>query len=164
MTMTTEVPTTVRSTDDAPATWFLNGLMTTLATHEETRGAYCLMEHRLTAAANPPVHLQEVEDEAFFVLEGEIEFEVDGETAVARPGTFAFVPRGAVHTFRVVSDEARMLVIASGDAPSGGLHSFFEVAGEPAGRRELPEPSAPDPTVLVPLAAERGISILPPPA
>ncbi len=49
----------------------------------------------MTAAANPPRHVQTDEEEAFYVLDGEIEFEVDGLVAIATPGTFAFVPRGA---------------------------------------------------------------------
>ena len=110
----------VRDTDRTPARWFLNGLMTTLATTEETGGAYCLMEHVLTAACNPPVHVHEVEDEAFYVLEGEIEFVVGGESIVARPGTYAFAPRGVDHYFRVLTPEARMLVITSGESPEGG--------------------------------------------
>ena len=130
---TTPSRTIVRSSEDAPATWFNNALMTTLATHDETAGSYALMEHTFTAACNPPVHIQEVEDEAFYMLDGEIEFEIDGEVVLAGPGTFALVPRGAAHTFRVRSDVARALVIVSGEAPSGGLHSFFQVGGTTRG-------------------------------
>ena len=133
----TEEPTTaqgravVRHTDAEPARWFLNGLMTTLATTDETGGAYCIMEHVLTAASNSPVHVHRVEDEAFYVLEGELEIVVDGEAMVGRPGTYAFAPRGLDHYFRVLSPEARVLVITSGEAPAGGTHAFFEAAGSP---------------------------------
>lgn len=98
------------------------------------------------------------------LVEGEIELEVDGATALATSGTFAFVPRGAVHTFRVLSPTARMLVIASSPAPApeGGLHHFFRSAGVPAPARVLPEPEAPDPVVLTAVAAAHGIDILPP--
>jgi quercetin dioxygenase-like cupin family protein len=157
--------TIVRHRDDGQATWFLNGLMTTKAETAETGGAYCLMEHLLSAAANPPRHVQTDEEEAFYVLDGEIEFEVDGDIAVATPGTFAFVPRGAAHAFRVLTDTARMLVITSapGGAPGGGLRNFFEAAGTPASARVLPVPQAPDPTVLGPLAAAHGVELLGPP-
>src|SRR5262249_27406222 len=145
----------VRHTEETPARWFLNGLMTTLATRDETNGAYCIMEHVLTAAANPPVHMHLVEDEAFYVLEGEIEFIVGGESVVARPGTFAFAPHGVEHAFRVCSDVARVLVFASGDAPEGGTHAFFEAAGTPAPERRLPTPEAPDPAALDALSRPR---------
>jgi hypothetical protein len=57
-----------------------------------------------------------------------------------------------------------MLVIASsggGEAvPGGGLDDFFVAAGEPAGARELPEPSAPDGPALAAIAAAHGIELL----
>ena len=90
----------------------------------ETGGAYSLTEHLVTAASNPPMHVQIDEDEAFYVLDGEVEFEVDGQVVLATPGTFAFVARGAAHTFRVLTDTARMLVICSGK-PTDNLEDFF---------------------------------------
>jgi quercetin dioxygenase-like cupin family protein len=160
----TRAATIVRHHDQGDATWFLNSLVTTKATHAETGGAYRLMEHLLTAAANPPMHVQTDEEEAFFVLEGEIEFEVDGVLRLARAGTFAFVPRGVAHAFRVLTPEARMLVLASAPtgAPGGGLHHFFEEAGVPAAARVLPMPEAPDPVALTAIAAAHGIDIMPP--
>src|SRR5689334_25426804 len=95
--------TLIRTTDDGEATWFFNALMTTKASQPETAGAYSLTEHLVTAASNPPMHVQLDEDEAFYVLDGEIEFEVDGDVVVATPGTFAFVARGSAHCFRVLT-------------------------------------------------------------
>ena len=153
----------VRHTDETEGRWFLNGLMTTLATGAETGEAYCLMEHRLTAACNSPVHRHEVEDEAFYVLDGELEIAVDGQSVVAGPGCFALVPRGVLHGFAVRSATARVLVIVSGsDVPGGGLERFFAVAGVPAPVRALPEPSAPDPGALTAIADVHGIVIAPP--
>lgn len=158
--------TIVRRRDEGRATWFLNALMTTKADRAETGGAYCLMEHLLTAAANPPRHVHTHEEEAFYVLDGEIEFEVGHHRALATPGTFAFVPRGAAHSFRVLTDTARMLVIGSAPqgAPSGGLHSFFEAVGTPAPAPILPVPQAPDEALLASAAAQHGIELIGPPA
>ena len=153
----------VRHTDETPARWFLNGLITTLAGNDETNGAYCIMEHVLTAACNSPVHVHRVEDEAFYVLDGELEIVVGGESVLARPGTYAFAPRGVDHHFRVLSAEARVLVITSGESPEGGTHAFFEAAGMPAPARRLPPPEAPDPAALAALAGPRGIDLLAPP-
>src|SRR6186997_158709 len=106
--MTTQTTSTlVRRADEGEATYFFNALMTTKATMAETGGAYSLTEHLLTAASNPPLHVQVDEDEAFYVLDGEVEFEVDGQVVQATPGTFAFVARGSAHTFRVLTDTAR---------------------------------------------------------
>ena len=155
-----QTTTLIRGRDEGKATWFFNALMTTVASTAETGGAYSLTEHLVTAASNPPMHVQVDEDEAFYILDGEVEFEVDGNVAVATPGTFAFVARGAAHTFRVLTDTARMLVICSGK-PSDNLEDFFLGMGTPATERRLPEPSAPDETRLVELCARTGIELLP---
>lgn len=155
--MTTK--TLIRTRDDGDATWFFNALMTTKATMAETAGTYSLTEHLVTAASNPPMHVQLDEDEAFYVIDGEVEFEVDGKIAVATPGTFAFVARGAAHCFRVLSPTARMLVICSGKAENT-LEEFFVGMGERATERVLPVPSAPDEEKLAQLCEISGIELL----
>ena len=78
--MSTQTTTSlVRQADEGEITNFFNALMTTKASMAETAGAYSLTEHLLTAASNPPMHVQVDEDEAFYVLEGDVEFEVDGQ-------------------------------------------------------------------------------------
>lgn len=104
------------------------------------------------------MHVQVDEDEAFYILDGEVEFDVDGHAALATPGTFAFVARGAAHTFRVLTDTARMLVICSGK-PNDNLEDFFLGMGEPATERRLPVPSAPDEERLVALCVRTGIEL-----
>ncbi len=151
--------TLIRSRDEGQATWFFNALMTTKAAMSETAGAYSLTEHLVTAASNPPMHVQVDEDEAFYILEGEIEFEVDGHVAVATPGTFAFVARGAAHTFSVLTPTARMLVICSGK-PADNLEDFFFAMGTPATERALPTPGAPDVDRLVEVCDRTGIALV----
>jgi quercetin dioxygenase-like cupin family protein len=151
--------TMVRGRDEGRATWFFNALMTTKASMAETGGAYSLTEHVVTAASNPPMHVQVDEEEAFYILEGEVEFEVDGDVVVATPGTFAFVARGAAHLFRVRTEHARMLVICSGK-PADNLEDFFNGMGEPATHRALPQPSEPDPERLSALCARTGIELV----
>ena len=148
-------------------TWFLNSLVTTKATSEETRGAYSLTEHLMTAAANPPRHLHRDEDEAYYVLEGEIEYEIDGDVILTGPGSYGVVPKGSPHLFRVLSPTARVLVIGSAsghsdELPGGGVEGFFRAAGVPAERPELPPPTAPDPVALTATADAHGITIFPP--
>src|SRR5919107_921874 len=77
-----ETTTLIRRRDEGEATWFFNALMTTKAGMAETAGAYSLTEHLVTAASNPPMHVQVDEDEAFYILE---DFFVGmGEPATAR--------------------------------------------------------------------------------
>lgn len=156
--------TNVKHRDEGSLTWFLNSLVATKADVASTAGAYCLMEHLVTPAANPPRHVHRAEDEAFYVLDGEVELDLDGDTVHATPGTFAFAPHGKPHAFRVLTPSARMLVITSstGGTPAGGAEAFFRAAGGPATAPVLPAPEAPDPVWLTRLAAEHGIEILPP--
>ena len=157
---TTTAPTTlIRHRDEGAPTWFFNALMTTVASTAETAGAYSLTEHLVTAASNPPMHVQVDEEEAFYIIDGEVEFEVDGQVVTATPGTFALVARGAAHLFRVKSDTARMLVICSGK-PSNNIEDFFLSMGEPATERRLPEPAAPDLDRLTMLCARTGIELV----
>jgi mannose-6-phosphate isomerase-like protein (cupin superfamily) len=154
-----QTTTMVRGTDEGEATWFFNALMTTKASTAETAGAYSLTEHLVTAASNPPMHVQLDEDEAFYILDGEVELVVDGQVTLATPGTFAFVARGAAHLFRVLTPTARMLVICSGK-PADNLEDFFLGMGQPATERVLPEPAAPDEERLVALCARTGIELV----
>ena len=67
--------------------------------------------------SGPPTHHHDSYDEAFYVLTGEMEFRVAGETARVPAGSMAWVPRGATHGFRNPSTEpARMLVVTTPDA------------------------------------------------
>lgn len=65
----------------------------------------------------PPAHHHNSYDEAFYVLDGEMEFCVNGQTATVPAGSMAFVPQGATHAFHNRSSEpARMLVITTPQA------------------------------------------------
>ena len=47
----------------------------------------------------PGPHYHERHADSFYVLEGELEFTVDGEKVRAGPGTFVLVPPRVVHSF-----------------------------------------------------------------
>jgi mannose-6-phosphate isomerase-like protein (cupin superfamily) len=62
-------------------------------------------------------HIHDGEDDAFYILEGEMTFTFGEETAAAPPGTFVLVPPGVQHGFRNDTDApVRMLNI---HAPAG---------------------------------------------
>jgi mannose-6-phosphate isomerase-like protein (cupin superfamily) len=70
-----------------------------------------------------PSHVHRSYDEAFFVLEGSLDFVVaDERIAGSTQGTFVFVPRGVPHSFANPGPAlARMLVIGS-----SGVQSLVE--------------------------------------
>ena len=141
-------------------TWFQPNRMRIKATAETTGGAYGLVESWIRAGSSPPLHVHHNEDEAFFVLEGQVRFHSAGRDIVAGPGSFVFLPREVPHTFIVEGDEdAHMLTLLS---PGGG-ERFFVEGGRPPERPGLPPPGPPDIAKLQQLAPRYGNEILGPP-
>ncbi len=94
---------------------------------DSTRGAYTAMEVTMRGQG-PPLHVHADLEEAFYVVEGEVEFVIDGKTTRATPGTFLLSPRGVPHKFRLVSREpAKLFKIIS---PPGFEMFFEEIDGE----------------------------------
>jgi quercetin dioxygenase-like cupin family protein len=83
-----------------------------LATGEDTNGKYAMWEAIVPPGGGPPPHVHSWEEEGFYILEGEITFEIGGERLMATPGTFANMPIGTTHSFKNESDRpARMLIV-----------------------------------------------------
>lgn len=83
------------------------------AVAEQTGGDFSLMERTLPAGGRrPPAHRHTNCSEAFFVLEGRVVFELDGQELAGGAGDFLLVPRGAAHTFGNGGEgTARLLVL-----------------------------------------------------
>ena len=63
-------------------------------------------------------HVHEDEDDAFYILEGELTFLLaDGEEQVAGPGTFALLVPGVEHGFR--NDSSAPVRVINVHAPAG---------------------------------------------
>jgi quercetin dioxygenase-like cupin family protein len=72
------------------------------------------------------LHVHRVQEETFYLLEGECEWHVGGQVVHATPGTFLFIPPGVPHNITNVSDRpARVLMTVS---PPGHEHYFEELA------------------------------------
>ncbi len=126
------------------------------STSETTNGAFGLMEHwSMPPGFASPYHVHHLEDEAFYVLEGEMAFVCDGKWIKGGPGAYVFGPREIPHGFKVIgATPARMLLMC---APAG-FERFILEMGE-----DLTSPAAPpDMVKLVALAAKYKIDILGP--
>jgi quercetin dioxygenase-like cupin family protein len=65
----------------------------------------------------PDVHTHSDHTDSFYVLEGEVQFTVDGRTFLGGPGTFVSAPPGVEHTFtKPGPGYARLLNIHAPDA------------------------------------------------
>jgi quercetin dioxygenase-like cupin family protein len=133
-----------------------------LATGEQTGGTYVLSEARVLPGGGPPPHIHHREDEAFFVLEGEITFQLGEKKVVGRPGSFIQGPRGIPHAFKNESSApARMLILVT----PPGFEKFMAEIGQPLPAFDSPPlPVTPtDIQRLLAVAPKYGIEILPPP-
>lgn len=74
--------------------------LTVLEEGTRTHGAMAMAEFTVPPHVPGPFpHVHHAHEEGFYVLEGEIEFNVDGETLRAGMGSFVMVPIGVPHTF-----------------------------------------------------------------
>ena len=98
---------------------------------EQSNGQVSVIENGASGNfAGPPLHHHDF-DEAFYVLEGELTFQVEGELLTAGPGELAFAPRGVPHTVANFSGApARYLLVCT---PAGFERHFARIAAEQAG-------------------------------
>ena len=121
---------------EGEARWWFGGLATIKATKEQTGGHYTLVEV-LEPEGEGPLHVHYREDEGFWVLEGQLTFEIGEETIKAGPASFVFGPKDVPHRFTVESGPARLLFILS----PGGFEEFVYATSVPAEERTLPPAS-----------------------
>ncbi len=99
--------------------------MTFLVTGEDTRYT-SMFDCTLPPGFSTGLHVHSLQEETFYVLEGECEWQVGSQLIRARPGTFVFIPPGVPHNIANASDKpARMLLTVS---PPGFEHYFEAVA------------------------------------
>jgi quercetin dioxygenase-like cupin family protein len=110
--------------------WVLGQRLDFLAISETTGGHYSLFHVFIPAGPPGPLpHVHRDADELFFVLEGRVDVLFEDAWRPLGPGQFLHVPRGTLHTFRIVTTEAARML--SGFVPSG-FERFFRDFGQSA--------------------------------
>jgi quercetin dioxygenase-like cupin family protein len=153
-----DMQTGVLNAGEGRAYWVVGDLYTILASGEDTCGAYALIHTTVPPGGGPPPHVHRREDEAFYVLEGDLAFHADGRDIRATAGSWVTLAKGSLHTFRNTGTAtARMLIVVT---PSG-LERYFAEVGQPATDRALPPPSvtAADIERLLAVAPKYGLEI-----
>lgn len=141
------VPAGEGQTMEGPA----GGPLTFKVRGAQTGGALTAFENVIAPGDGPPLHVHANEDEAWYVLEGDLRFRLDDRVTSAPAGSFVFVPRGTPHCFQNVgSGPARILVLFT---PSG-MERFFDRFAE------LP---AFDPRAFARIGGEVGMEVVGPP-
>jgi mannose-6-phosphate isomerase-like protein (cupin superfamily) len=160
--MTTPAPAQpyVLRSGEGEALWFLGNLATIKTAGAHTRGALTVVEFLNPPGFAPPVHRHLAEDEAFYVLDGHVQFRC-GETSFdAGPGDFVLLPVNRPHTFLVGPDQPlRALQITT----PAGFEDFAAEVGRPAAELRLPDPGPIDPVALGHAASRHAVELLGPP-
>ena len=95
----------------------------------DTGGAYCLLEVSLAPGMSVPRHTHTRENEAYFVLAGELEVTVGEKTFVLRPGDALLAPRDIPHQLRNSGNTTNHYLLVF--SPSG-FEEFIVATAVPA--------------------------------
>jgi quercetin dioxygenase-like cupin family protein len=90
-------------------------------TGEQSGGDWAVVEWRVRAGGEPPMHTHTREDETLYVLEGAITAYVGDEKIDVEAGSYAALPKNVSHGFTVRGDEVRLLVTLE---PAGAEYFF----------------------------------------
>lgn len=141
--------------------WTMGMLVSWLAEGKDTGGSFALAEGLVPRGAEPPPHTHTREDEAFYILEGEMSVRV-GETIMeAGPGDLVYLPRGIEHSFELGTPTVRALFLIT----PAGLEEAFKQLSEPAQGFTLPPPPEEPPDVerMMSIFEAYGNEFAPPP-
>lgn len=95
-----------------------------LADGSKTADSVLFGEARLPpGSSGPHLHVHSREDEAVYVIEGEMTFLIGERTLSAGPGTLVWLPRSVPHTFANLGEDP---VWAFGTTTPAGLEGMFE--------------------------------------
>ena len=153
-------PAAVRS-DEGEARWWFGALAVIKATSADTRGQMTLVEVTEHPGVEAPLHVHHRDDEGFWVLEGNVTFEVGETTIEASAGDYVFGPRDIPHRFKVGDKGCRMLFILV----PGGIEDVIRETSERAPSRTLPPAAEEEPTAeelegLKAIVKEHGYELL----
>ena len=128
--------------NDGEARWWFGALAVFKATAADTGGQMTIVEVTEHPGVEAPLHVHYRDDEGFWVLEGDVTFEVGETTIEASPGDYVFGPRNIPHRFKVGDQGCRMLFILT----PGGIEDVIRATSEPAPSRTLPPVPDEEPT------------------
>ena len=120
---------------------------TTLLDSRRSHDAIGVVEIALPARWDgPPLHHHDF-DEAFYVLDGQLTFQLGEDLITAGPGSLTFAPRGSHHTLANRGDSpARYLLICT---PGGFERMFMRLEARKSGAEPPAEALEPFPPTIV---------------
>ena len=108
--------------------WVIGDRYTIKCDGNDTSGAFALVEAVVPPGNGPPPHIHSREDEAFYVLEGELQFYLGDSSFTATAGSWVMLARHSLHFFKNTGTKpARILIMVT---PAGLENFFLEVGRE----------------------------------
>jgi quercetin dioxygenase-like cupin family protein len=149
------------SSEEGEARWWFGALAVIKATAADTGGLMSIVEVTEHPGAEAPLHVHHRDDEGFWILEGDVTFEVGDTTIVASAGDYVYAPREIPHRFTVGDRGCRMLFVLV----PGGIEDVIRATSAPAPSRTLPPPPEAEPTPeeverLTTIVKEHGYELL----
>ncbi len=93
---------------------------------QETSGGTFILEHSNLVPGGPPLHLHPEQEEWFYVMEGEVLFQIGEKRMQLKVGDSVLAPRKIPHTFTAVGPKPGKLLIVF--SPAGKMEQFFRDA------------------------------------
>ena len=119
---------------------------------DQTGETLAVMFNVTPPGGGPPPHFHTREDELFLIVEGRVNFFIEGVWTEVEPGGAVFVPRGTIHCYRNAgSIPSRQWVLTT---PSGFEQCFARCA------EEFRNAGGPDMNRIVEISREHGIEFV----
>jgi quercetin dioxygenase-like cupin family protein len=125
----------VHHAGQGPGTWAMGSLFEHLVTADDSGGTLGMSLVTQPPGIATPLHRHTREAEAWFVLEGRVDYRAGDDVHELSDGSFIYLPLGLPHAFRIRgSRPARFLALTM----PGGLMGLYDEVGVPAGAMHLP--------------------------
>jgi mannose-6-phosphate isomerase-like protein (cupin superfamily) len=146
--------------DGGRSVWLMGMLITFKAVREDTGGAYSVYIATIPPNIGAPPHIHHAETEAFYMLEGTLDFMAGNRAVRASSGDFLHVDKGVIHGYTNPGPANARYV---GIVTPGGLHEqLFAALGEQALTETVPPPSGPpDMAKAIEIASRYHTELLP---
>lgn len=147
---TTQSAPKVIKTEEGLYQNILGDCQTVKLSGSDTARRFTIVENNNPPGIGIPMHIHTNEDEVFRILEGEMEFTVEGTKSLLRAGDTIFLPRQVPHSFKVVGTQNARAIITI--VPSGIEDMFLQL-------NQLPQ-GPPDMAKVLEICASFGITFL----
>ena len=133
-----------QQSDHQQLEWLEGSVISVLLDSAATNGQLTMQRQSAERGEAPPLHKHLYEDEIFMLISGEASVWYDGQRSELGEGGVVFLPRNVPHCYRITSERADLLILAT---PAGMEGMFREIGHD----LSLPRPEGleikPDPEV-----------------